>query len=208
MKKVLILAPHTDDGELGCGATISKFIRLNYEVYYIAFSSCKDSIPKGLPEDTLKNELYNATDKLGIKKENVILFEFKVRCFEKYRQEILDSMIQINSSINPDVVFSPSIHDVHQDHYVVASECLRAFKKKTILQYETPWNNYSFNNQVFIKVEKKDVENKIASINCYESQKHRDYTKKEFVESLLITHGVQIGEEYAEVFETPRVILL
>ncbi len=31
-KKILILAPHTDDGELGCGGTISKFN--NKEVIY------------------------------------------------------------------------------------------------------------------------------------------------------------------------------
>ena len=37
-KTILILAPHTDDGEFGCGASISKYIEKDAEVYYAAFS--------------------------------------------------------------------------------------------------------------------------------------------------------------------------
>jgi len=31
---ILILAPHTDDGEFGCGASIAKFIGQGKEVFY------------------------------------------------------------------------------------------------------------------------------------------------------------------------------
>ncbi|MEO8151003.1 MAG: PIG-L family deacetylase, partial [Bacteroidia bacterium] len=37
-KKVLVLAPHTDDGELGCGGSINRKIEEGSEVYYVAFS--------------------------------------------------------------------------------------------------------------------------------------------------------------------------
>ena len=39
--KVLVLAPHTDDGEIGCGGTIARFIEEGADVYYVAFSSAK-----------------------------------------------------------------------------------------------------------------------------------------------------------------------
>lgn len=32
-KRVLILAPHTDDGEFGCGGSIAKFIEQGADVY-------------------------------------------------------------------------------------------------------------------------------------------------------------------------------
>ncbi len=89
----------------------------------------------------------------------------------------------------------------------IASECMRAFKKKTILQYEVPWNNYSFNNQLFYCVDEEDVEKKVAAIACYSSQQNRDYTKAEFTRGQLLVHGVQIGEKYAEVFEVPHLIV-
>ncbi len=37
-KIVYVLAPHTDDGELGAGGTITKLIENGAEVYYFAFS--------------------------------------------------------------------------------------------------------------------------------------------------------------------------
>ena len=57
-KKVLILAPHTDDGEIGCGGTIARFIEEGAEVYYVAFSSARKSLrERGLDENTLINEV-------------------------------------------------------------------------------------------------------------------------------------------------------
>jgi LmbE family N-acetylglucosaminyl deacetylase len=206
-KNVLILAPHTDDGELGCGATISKYLREGCQVFYAAFSTCEQSLPEDTPSDTLKKELYEATQTLGIPKENVITFNYEVRNFAAHRQEILDDMIAIGKDIQPNVVFIPSIKDIHQDHYTIAMEGLRAFKKTTILCYEVPWNNFTFDNQAFSCVEEQDVCNKIAAIKCYKSQETRPYVTEEFTKSLLKTHGVQVGVEYAEVFEVPRLIL-
>jgi hypothetical protein len=89
---VLILAPHTDDGELGCGATLSKLVRYGADIYYVAFSSCQDSLPEGAGPDCLIKEMQAATTVLGIPQENVKCLDFKVRHFEDHRQEILDSM--------------------------------------------------------------------------------------------------------------------
>lgn len=205
-KKALVLAPHTDDGELGCGATISKLIKQKIEVFYVAFSSCEGSLPCDYKSDSLIIELHRATSILNIEKNNVKVLPYKVRLFERSRQEILDDMIKLNNELDPDLVFMPSLQDIHQDHQTIAAEGLRAFKKKTILAYELPWNNFSFNNQVFSCVDEEDVNKKIEAISCYESQKNRNYVNEQYIKSLLITHGVQIGVQFAEVFETPRLI--
>lgn len=42
---ILVLAPHTDDGELGLGGTISKLIELGKKVTYVAFSTAQQSVP-------------------------------------------------------------------------------------------------------------------------------------------------------------------
>jgi len=73
IKKILILAPHTDDGEFGCGGTIAKLIEKGKKVHYVVFSTCEDSIPKGFPKDILKKELKQATKTLGIRSENFII---------------------------------------------------------------------------------------------------------------------------------------
>ncbi|HEY9168511.1 MAG TPA: PIG-L deacetylase family protein [Lutibacter sp.] len=206
IKKVIILAPHTDDGEFGCGGTICKLIEEGSEVYYVAFSSCEKSLPKGMDPNTLKYELMNATNILGIKPDNVIIYDFPVRDFPQYRQDILEKMILLAKQIEPDLVFAPSINDIHQDHHTVASEAMRAFKNTSILGYELPWNNFVFRNQVFFQLSKQFVEQKIKATACYISQKERAYADPEYIKGVTRAHGVQIGVKFAEVFETNRMI--
>ncbi|RLF92368.1 PIG-L family deacetylase, partial [Thermococci archaeon] len=140
--RILVLSPHTDDGEIGAGGTIARFVEEGKEIYYVAFSSCEASVPKGFPEDVLKIECKKATSILGINPENVILLEYEVRTFPLHRQEILDDMIALNRQIKPELVLVPSSNDIHQDHQVIYAEALRAFKKNaSIWGYEHPWNN-------------------------------------------------------------------
>ena len=207
MKKVLILAPHTDDGEFGCGGTIAKLRESGSEVYYVAFSTCEKSLPENLQPDTLKRELLKATNCLGIPKKNVIIYDYPVRDFPKFRQDILENMIVLSRDIKPDLVFMPSIQDIHQDHHTIASEAMRAFKMTSILGYELPWNNYSFRNQVFFPLNTSHVDLKVAATNCYESQKGRNYLDENYIRGIIRSHGMQIGVEFAEVFETDRFII-
>ena len=88
-KKVLVLAPHTDDGELGAGGTIAKLIESQSTVFYAAFSTAEQSVPDGFPKDILKTEVKNATLKLGIKPENLLIYNYEVRKLNYVRQEIL-----------------------------------------------------------------------------------------------------------------------
>lgn len=207
-KKILVLAPHTDDGEIGCGGTISKFIENKSDVFYAAFSSAKESlIQKGLDEDTLINEVKAATKSLGIRKKNLIIFDHKLRYFSSYRQEILEDMINLKNNIKPDLVLMPSQNDIHQDHITVAKEGLRAFKNSTIVAYELPWNNLNFHHTMFVKLKKKNIIAKWDSLKEYKSQKDKTYMNKNFIYSLARTRGVQIGTEYAESFEVVRWII-
>lgn len=206
--RVLILAPHTDDGEFGCGGTIAKLIDEGKEVFYVAFSDCEKSLEPGLASDTLVKELICATKKLGIPKENVFVKKYEVRCFGRERQDILEEMVFYSKEINPDLVFLPSPKDLHQDHNTIAMEGLRAFKlSSTILGYEVPWNNLSFNTTCFVRLTEENIKKKIDALKCYESQANRFYSSEQFIKSLAITRGTQIGAQYAETFEVLRWIL-
>lgn len=204
---VFILAPHTDDGELGCGGTIVKFLEKGMEVYYVAFSICEESIPDELPNDTLKQELFCATNVLGIKMENIIIYNYPVRRFYEHRQDILEKMVNLNKRFSPGIVIMPSPHDTHQDHNVIAAEGMRAFKHTCLLAYEEPWNNFTFNYQTFIKLEKHHINKKVEALACYKSQSTKNYCNSDFIYGLAFTHGVQAGFELAEVFETIRWII-
>lgn len=204
-KKVLVLAPHTDDGEFGCGGAIAKLVDAGAEVYYIAFSACELSVPSDLPKDILITEVKAATRTLGIDPDRLILKKYGVRTFNYHRQEILQDMIELREQINPDLVFMPSMNDIHQDHMTVAQEGLRAFKFTTIFCYEMPWNNLNFNTTGFIHLSDEQLQRKIDAMKQYKSQQKRPYANEEFIRSLARTRGVQVSGQYAETFEVIRL---
>lgn len=204
--KILILAPHTDDGEFGCGGSIVKFVESGTEIYYAAFSLAEESVPKPFPKNILETEVKAATTVLGIKPEHLLLYRYQVRHFATHRQSILEDLVKLNLDIKPDLVFMPSMHDLHQDHSTISMEGLRAFKKTSILAYEMPWNNLNFSTQSFIKLSEQHLEKKVKALECYKSQSSKDYASEQFVKSLAFTRGTQIGVKYAEAFEVLRWI--
>src|SRR5581483_9611621 len=206
-ERALVLAPHTDDGEFGCGGTMARLVESGTDVRYVAFSIATRSLPEGFPPDTLAREVREATAELGIAPENLTVHDFDVRTFPEHRQEILELLIEIWNDWQPDCVFMPSLHDVHQDHQTIASEGLRAFKRTTVLGYEIPWNNLDFSYQAYISLERRHLERKAAALEKYASQQHRRYANPEYVWSVARTHGINVNREYAEVFQVYRAVL-
>lgn len=207
---VLILSPHSDDAELGCGGTIHRFIRENKNILWVVFSTAEESLPEGLAADTLILEFKDVINKLGLKKENFIIHHFEVRYLHNDRQEILEELIKIRREFRPDLVIGPSLHDFHQDHSIVANEMIRAFKSTSgIVCYELPWNHIKFDMQFFVKLREENIEKKIEMLKSYKSQmvKERRYFANDFIKGLATTRGAQVGAKYAEAFEVIRWII-
>ena len=204
--RVLILAPHTDDGEFGCGGSIARFVAEGHDVHYVAFSAAEKSISPEFAPDVLRKEVVAATAVLGIPSRNLHVLDFEVRDFPAHRQKILDVLVRLQAELRPDMVFLPSTADTHQDHQTVSAEGFRAFKKTTILGYELPWNNLTFTTCGFIVLTEKHVDRKIEALAQYQSQAGRSYATPDYVRSLANVRGTQIGVDWAETFEVIRMI--
>ena len=202
-QKILVLAPHTDDGAIGAGGLIRKLTGQNCTVHYAAFSSCEESIPDGLPKNILATEVLDATAELGIPAKNVSVFRFEVRRFPEFRQEILDEMIKLQRAIEPDLVIMPSKFDSHQDHEVICQEGTRAFKNSTMIGYEIPWNNVSFEANLLVPLDEGQVKAKVKAFSMYKSQAFRNY-RPEDLETLAMSRGLQIKKKYAEAYNIIR----
>jgi len=205
-KKILLLAPHPDDPEYGCGGSIARWSKEN-ELYYVAFSPCNISLPEGFAENTLYDELMASARVLGIPEGNITTFDFPVRQFPEHRQDILEEMVRLRKSIKPDIVLMPNSNDIHQDHKVIYEEGLRAFKHSSMLGYELPWNSLQFTSNFHVKLSKDDMTTKWKAISAYRSQEVRSYKSEEFFKGLARVRGLQVGTEFAEAFELIRWVL-
>ncbi len=205
-KKILALAPHPDDIEFGCGATVAKYAEAGAEVWYMAFSPCNKSLPEGYEKDQMYEELSQSSAVLGVSTEHLVKHRFEVREFPRDRQEILEVLIRERKRIDPDLVLVPSSFDIHQDHRIIYEEGLRAFKHSSILGYELPWNTPKIHHHYFSRVSKAQLQKKIDSIACFKTQTGRNYADPEFIKGLAKLRGIQAGIEFAEGFEVIRWI--
>jgi len=205
--RVLILAPHTDDAELGCGATIARLTEAGAEVYIAAFSTAEASLPPGSEPNRLREEFILATSVLGILRDRTTVYNYPVRQLTYHRQEVLEELIKLRQDIRPEIVLLPASTDLHQDHQVLHLEGLRAFKDVSVWGYELPWNHVTFSANAFVRVELRHLEMKWQALKCYKSQIElgRSYFCWEFVAGLARVRGTQVREEYAEAFEVVRV---
>ncbi len=209
--KILILSPHTDDAELGCGGSIVKFLDEGHKISWAVFSTAEEALPEalpaGLPKDSLRREFRSVIENLGLREDRCKVYNFKVRSLHQHRQEILEELVKIKSELDPNVVIGPSVNDLHQDHQVVANEMIRAFKtSSSIICYELPWNHISFITQMFVKLKKNYVTRKCEILEEYQSQrmKNKLYFSRQFIYGLAKTRGVQCNSKYAEAFEVVR----
>ena len=207
--RILLLSPHTDDIELGAGATVIKLLEeKNNDIFWAVFSICEDAVPEGLPPDTLEKEFLNVASKLRIRNHRIL--RFPTKHFPERRQEILDELDRIKQEFKPNLVILPSLNDFHQDHKTIAEEGVRAFKRDvSIVGYELPWNNLVFSPQLIVKLTEKQMQGKWEALSIYKSQftLERNYFSKEFIFGWARMRGAQCNSKYAEAFEVIRWIM-
>lgn len=204
---VLLLCAHPDD-EIGCAAYVSQLAERGNPIYYVYLSPCTESTTAlGFPPEQLIEECRRSCRTLGIQPQNIIGYEFPVRRFPEYRQDILEEMIKLRSRIGPRLVLVPCREDVHQDHSTVAMEALRAFKYSNLIGYEFPWNLMSSRLDLLVRFEQRHLDTKLRAWSCYETQRSRTYHGQNVLEALARVRGVQANAEFAESYEIMRMIV-
>lgn len=200
--RVLALGAHTDDIELGCGAFLSRLHREGREIAVAAFSRAEDSLGPNMPPDTLENEFRRSMKHLGLT-DSVFVGRVPVRHFPEHRQAVLEELVRINRDFQPDLIITMNSHDSHQDHEVVHKESVRAFRGRTLLGYEIPWNQQQNVVSLFVEVTPEDVKRKVTMLDEYRSQVelNRPYVSSEFVRSAATFRGFQSRRPLAEAYE-------
>lgn len=206
-RKVLLFSPHTDDCEFGMGGTILKLAQSGCDITWVICSNPIKSLPDEFEEDTLITEQKKSATRLGVDIGSLVFWDFEVRQFPAQRQEILERMVELGRQHNFDAVFCPSQNDWHQDHMTITNEVRRAFKKKTILGYDLPWNNFQSDHNLLIPLSRKEIEIKVKVLHTYESQMHRPYMNAEFLKSIARVRAAPLDCEYAEAFEVIRMVM-
>jgi|UniRef100_A0A7C4PL63 LmbE family N-acetylglucosaminyl deacetylase len=200
-KRVCFIGAHPDDIEIGCGALIANIAPYT-EILCVTLSDNQ----KNPALVNLVEEHYRSMAVLGVPEKSIVLGTFETRRFPHFRQEILEYMIQLDRSFNPDIVFVHSKADIHQDHGTVTEEALRAYRGKTVLGFDVIRSSYGFFPQFLVEVTEEDVEKKIAALQEYKTYASRYYFAPEITRATLVRNGAIAERPFAEGFDILRII--
>ncbi len=199
-KNVVVFGAHPDDFEVGCSGTILKYLdTINLKIYVMS-DRYEDGKLRNLKE---KDKSFKI---LGLDKIPCTVYDIPTRIFHDYRSKIRNILYDIATKTDVDVVFTPPIHDIHQDHIVLADEVIRLFREKSIFGYEVIRSGYDFMPNMHVKLPLELVNLKIKASQSYKSQWSTTksggyYFSKEVMKGLMRARGAQFGVEYAEAFE-------
>ncbi len=200
-QRVLFLGAHPDDIELGCGALLHHIVNQT-EVLCVTLSDNQKN-------PSLKNvvkELYESMAVLAVPKEKVIVQEFITRKFPDMRQEILEYLLELRKEFKPEIVFTHTRQDIHQDHNVVTEEALRAYRGITLLGYDVVRSSYGFFPHFLVEVTEEDVEKKIEALSKYGTYHDKYYFDPALLRATMIRHGALAEHPFAEGFDILRIV--
>jgi LmbE family N-acetylglucosaminyl deacetylase len=132
--------------------------------------------------------------------------KFETRRFPLSRQEILEHLIEFNKKHQPDVVFTHTKSDLHQDHGVVTEEVMRAFRGTTVLGFDVIRSSHGFFPTFFVEVGEEDVKKKIAALSEYKTYADKYYFHPDVTRATLLRHGALVERKYAEAFDISCIV--
>ncbi len=198
---ILFIGCHPDDVEYGCGGLISK-IRGKVPLYVVTLSKNQRN-PRN---KNLLKENKESLRSLGIKDDNNVVADFITREFSYSRQEICDFLWKINKKIQPTCVFIPP-YDIHQDHQVGHNESLRVFRTKTIIEYDIPRSEKFPKPVIFLKLSKKNLDDKLRALAKYKTYQAKNYFKKDVIIAACKSSGIKVELPLCEVYSPISIIL-
>ena len=200
-QRVLFLGAHPDDIELGCGALLHNIARQT-DVMCVTLSDNQAN-----PDlKNVRDEHYKSMAVLGVPKEKIVLGLFTTRVFPNARQEILEYFLKIRKDFQPDLIFTHSRQDVHQDHNTMTDEALRAFRGITVLGFDVVRSSYGFFPHFLVEVTEENVNKKIEALAEYETYRDRYYFNSELTRSIMVRHGALAERAFAEGFDILRIV--
>ncbi|HOJ02231.1 MAG TPA: hypothetical protein PLL88_11505, partial [Anaerolineaceae bacterium] len=106
----------------------------------------------------------------------------------------------------PDIVFTHTQADLHQDHSTVTMETLRAFRGISVFGFDVIRSSNGFFPNFLVKIDEVDVEKKVQALAAYSTYKDKYYFSPEITKATLIRNGALAESRYAEGFEIFRII--
>ncbi|MBI5320213.1 PIG-L deacetylase family protein [Bradyrhizobium sp.] len=203
---VLCLGAHSDDIEIGAGATLlglmERGVRLDVHWCVLSGGGVRDDEARKSAMDFLAKA---ASAEIEIK-------SFRDGFFPEQGEAVKQWFESLKGRIDPDLILTHRRDDAHQDHRQVCQLTWNTFRDHQILEYEIPkWDGDIGQPNVYVPVSVAALERKIELLMAhFGSQRSKQWFDDETFRGLARIRGMECRapERYAEAFFARKVALI
>jgi LmbE family N-acetylglucosaminyl deacetylase len=203
---ILCLGAHSDDIEIGAGATLLRWIASGAELHV---TWC---VLGAAGEREGEARRSAAAFVSGAAKSEVEALGFKDSFFPEQGERIKQWFETIKGRIEPDIILTHSRDDAHQDHREVCRHTWSTFRDHLVLEYEIPkWDGDLSRPNLYVPVSAADMERKIELLMThFGTQRAKHWFDPDTFRGLARLRGMECRapERYAEAFHARKLLLV
>ncbi len=195
---ILCLGAHPDDIEIGAGGTILSLIETGVKVE-VAWA-----VLSGSKVRTSEASASAAAFLSGAEKSKLETGSFRDGFFPYQGEKIKNWFENLKGVIVPDVIFTHSRDDAHQDHREICQLTWNTFRNHLIFEYEVPkWDGDLGQPNVFMPLTEAIMARKVSLLlEHFGTQRSKDWFDAETFKGLARLRGLECRSPsgYAEAF--------
>jgi LmbE family N-acetylglucosaminyl deacetylase len=203
--QLLAVGAHSDDIEIGCGATVLQLAAGGFPLHVtwvvLAATGAREREAASSAAAFLKD----------VEQSTVVLKGFRDGFFPWTGAEIKEVFESLKGEVAPDLILTPRRDDAHQDHRLVAELTWNTFRDHLVLEYEIPKYDGDLGNpNLFVPLPSAVCERKVELLlDGFPSQRERRWFTPDTFWALLRLRGIESNAPsgFAEAFHCRKATL-
>ena len=201
--RILCLGAHADDIEIGTGGTILGLIAagVRLEVHWCVMSAT--------PERADETRRSAAAFLEGAFAATVEVCDFEDSYFPSQSREIKAFLLDLRERVEPDVIFTHSRLDAHQDHRELNKLTMNIFRDHFVFEYEIPkWDGDITQRNAYVPLLPGVIDRKIDLLmEHFATQRSKDWFHADVFRGLARMRGMECRSPslFAEAFTVRKM---
>ncbi|MGC2518244.1 MAG: PIG-L deacetylase family protein [Burkholderiales bacterium] len=202
--RLLCIGAHSDDLEIGCGATVLSWLASMpaVEVTWVVLGA--EGIRAAEARRSARALLVRAAAR------KVIITDFRDCYMQSQYTYVKYHFENLKREVDPDVVLTHRLEDRHQDHRLAAELTWNTWRNHLVLEYEIPkYEGDLATPNAYVPISTSVARRKISHLNrCFSSQRSKDWFAADTFLGLMRLRGLESRSQsgFAEAFHARKLV--
>jgi LmbE family N-acetylglucosaminyl deacetylase len=203
--RILCIGAHSDDLEIGCGGTLLELAE-RYPKAHVRWAVMTGAGERATEARRSANAILRA-----YRSSEVSVAAFRDGFLPQAYGEVKDFFEELKRGEYPDLIFSHTLQDRHQDHRLLAELTWNTWRNATILEFEIPKYEGDLGApNVFVPLSARNARRKVRHLMThFKTQRARSWFTPELFEGHMRLRGLECvaPSGMAEAFHGRKICL-